>query len=45
MLQQVIVPYTVTYRDKHEEYYGLCCNSDEEIISNINKSIKECENE
>ena len=37
------LPYTVTYRDKNEEYYGLCCNSDEEIISSINKSIKECE--
>ena len=39
------LPYTVAYRDKNEERYGICCNSNEEIISNINKSIKECENE
>lgn len=39
------LPYTVTYRDKNEERYGICSNSNEEIISNINKSIKECETE
>ena len=39
------LPYTVTYKDKNEKHYGVCCNSNEEIISNINKSIKECKNE